>query len=288
MSQHWLDALMSQGFGTLFGKELRVLVQPNKIELNLYERDFKGGFQFRRIKHNTINFSEQDNACHLNNDALEKLTKVISNKDWHAAKVYIVLSNSFVRYSVLPWRPEITDKAERDAYLQFTFKQNFGDLIKHWHLALHNAGFGKSSLASAIEYELLNQLKTVFQSAQMSIKGIYPLLMLATNQALSFLKINGLSDSFWISCVENQRLNALLVKDGGVVKVWNQHLPNEDSEHIQTFLLRELMLSEDAKLFPILHYGHQEISLNKVNVLNPLKNTKKRKTSYFEELKRVA
>lgn len=260
MSLHWPETIANIGSNTLYGSELRVLVQPSTIEICLLKRDFLHGFKARIIKQQLIQ-SDESSTETIAPKLLRKLAQSLTYPAWQSVAPVVVLSNAFVHYAVLPWNAEITNKTERAAYLQHTFVNQFGDTSKHWHLSAYAAGYSKASIASGVNQALLAQLEATFYAAEMPLKVVNPLLMQATNQALAHLRKHKLPQSFWLACVENQHLVLALLMDGDWKSVRNMAAEVDLSAQIKTQIQREAVLDANYAQLPVLQYGVADIAV---------------------------
>lgn len=261
MLPHWSETLMNIGLGTLYGSELRVLLQPNSIELILLKTDFldgfksKHGFKSKIVKQEIIDVKDETTDVGLLTKLLTKLSDTLQNPIWHKAAPVLVFSNTFMRYAVLPWNAEIKSKQERSAYLQHSFLQHFGVASKNWLLCEHIAGYGKTSIASGVDKDLLKQLEAVFEATNMTLKASYPMLMVSANLALAHIKQYKLPQSFWLADVENNRLTIALIQDGNWKLVRNLQAEQDVGKQIAVAIQRESVVMEtsDDTLPVLLH-----------------------------------
>ncbi len=260
MSLHWSETVMNISFGTLYGSELRVLVEPGAIDVTLLKRDFVHGFK-AHVANRLLIKTDAPNTETIAPNLLCKLAESLQNPAWHCAAPMVVLSNAFVHYAMLPWNSEITNKAERAAYLQHVFANQYGELTDHWHLNAHTAGFGMANIASGVNKSLLEQLEATFSATALPLKGVHPLLMQATNQALAHLKTHKLPQSFWLACIENRRLVLALLVNGDWKSVRNMAAETDPSAQIHTLIQREAVLAPDYLQLPVLLHGAADIAL---------------------------
>lgn len=113
--------------------------------------------------------------------ALDHLEDVIAGIRSTKADVEVVLSNHFVRYTVVPWSSDVTGVAEMQVMTRICFEQVYGDLAADWELRLSEAGYGESRLASAVDRELVQALSGVFDRTSLRLVSIQPCLMTAFN-----------------------------------------------------------------------------------------------------------
>lgn len=113
--------------------------------------------------------------------ALTALQAVLGNRDWKNAQATLIISNHFVRFLLLPWNDVALSDGEKLALLQDRFAEVYGEASATWELRLHEGAFGSPSLASAVDQDLLEQLKGIFKVSGVRLKSIQPYLMTVFN-----------------------------------------------------------------------------------------------------------
>jgi hypothetical protein len=94
----------------------------------------------------------------------------------------VILSNHFVRYAIVPWRDSIANVAEQTALARHCFKNIYGDVAATWNVKVSDGGFRRNALASAVDRELLIQLKQIFTERKVSLSSVQPYFMTACNR----------------------------------------------------------------------------------------------------------
>lgn len=273
MLLHW--------FNTLFKDELRVFIQPSRIELLRLKRSLKSGLKQQLVHQQVIDVAKNTDAAAARKDQAEQwsdliatLRNTLKNEKWHGARPKVVLSNHFVRYAVIPWNIELSNGIERQAYLSHCFSLAFGEAIKNWDLRTKDSSFGKSTIASAVPNELLLTLHDAFQQVNMRLAAIYPHLPLAVNQSLKQLKKRNLGqlDSFWFVAIQNDRVCVALIEDGSWRLIKNMLMENDVSLQVTALIQREIVnCNVSAKPPVLLHwpeYDHsQPLGLEEFTVI---------------------
>ena len=70
----------------------------------------------------------------------------------------VVLSNTFVRYLVLPWRDGVYRQQDWQAVAQHAFRQQYGAVADNWRIKVRLLAYGENVLAAAIDETLCEQL----------------------------------------------------------------------------------------------------------------------------------
>jgi len=129
---------------------------------------------------------------------------------WKArCKLTVVLSNQFVRYAIVPWSEALAGAAEEEAYVRHHFARVHGERAKSW--ALRWTAEGDARLASAIDAELLDELKRSFANgAKAKLVSVQPHLMAAANRWRRSVPKTGA----WLVLAERERACVALAAGG--------------------------------------------------------------------------
>jgi hypothetical protein len=96
--------------------------------------------------------------------------------------VDVVLSNTLVRYAVLPWQEGVLKSNDWQAIAQHAFRSQYGAVAQQWHVSVELGGFGRPILAAAIEQSLFETLMQSAVEYDFSVNSITPLLPLLRSQ----------------------------------------------------------------------------------------------------------
>ena len=114
----------------------------------------------------------------------------------------VVLSNHFVRFQLLPWRPELRTREERAALAQAQYRGVFGPAAQGWTVRLAASAFGATTLACAVDRALVEELARLLKSAGARPAAIEPYLAAVFNRWRRELK----APPFWLVLLEPGRL----------------------------------------------------------------------------------
>lgn len=125
--------------------------------------------------------------CVANSDdelimSLALLENNLKKAPWNSARVTVVLSNHFVRYMLIPWNDMLLHPKEQQAYLQHLFNETYGDTATNYALRLSPAAPGKERIASALDKNLLEQVRSTVSNAGLQLDSIQPWLMYYFNR----------------------------------------------------------------------------------------------------------
>lgn len=97
------------------------------------------------------------------------------------ADVTFILSNRFVRYTIVPWSAELVKVAEELAFTRHCFAAIYGAEVDAWDFRLSPGASGESRLASAVDIALIAELKSLVTGTHLRLRSVQPYLMSALN-----------------------------------------------------------------------------------------------------------
>ena len=144
-------------------------------------------------------------------------------------KVTVILSNHFVHYALIPWCDKLNDEGEEMAYARHCFEEVYGDAADAWELRLNPDKAGVPALASAVDKELLDELRGLLGRAGVDIRSIQPHLMAAHN--ICHASLHG--RSAWLALLEPGNLCLAMLQKGQwawmrkmrIGEAWHEELP---------------------------------------------------------------
>lgn len=133
---------------------------------------------------------------------LDAFTEALQDADLQKSskRIRLVVSNHFVRYSVLPWQPEIISREDWLAIAQHDFRKRYGPVTERWTVCVSLNGFGNNVVASAIDKSLLDGLSSVAQEYGFKIIATEPFLMSVIKQ------YHAGDDNQWLLIAEPERV----------------------------------------------------------------------------------
>ncbi|OAM51338.1 hypothetical protein A7981_11480 [Methylovorus sp. MM2] len=245
--------------------ELRIFIQPHQLVLSRIKRRLTKEVVVKQIipVNSTLTDSNAGSKIVGNQysyddiwqPAIYTLRQTLHNTQWQNTDAHIALSSHFCRYAVIPWNENLANAAERQAYLHHCFAIAYGEPAKLWDIRLNPGGYGQTSLASGISTALLGAVQAAFQDAHMSIKYIYPHLMIAMNELRQDISRKAANDSFWIVTLEQGRLCLGLIENNQWRSLKSHATEDDLSVQLEALIQREtIMTGIDAIHWPILAY----------------------------------
>lgn len=194
--------------------QVLVVISPT----HLYMLRLRGWFGKRQI---VSKFSQSLNQSKPNEaswqPAIDALSTALKENIWHKANMKLVISNSLVRYTLLPWSETILNTQEELKFVRHRMNEVFGTAVKSWDVSLENNTYDSTRLACAVDSELIVKLRQLAGKSHLSIRSIQPHLVAALNFWQKQLKDKQLhflvADSNKLSTVyiENGQLKSLRV-----------------------------------------------------------------------------
>ena len=167
------------------------------------------------------------------------------------ADARLVLSNHFVRYTVVPWSDELSNEEEQAAFVRHRYTQVYGDAANDWEMLLSKGSAGVPRLASAIDRTLLDAARGIFAGSKIRLRSLQPYLMAAFNQWRREFDDGGA----WLALAEPGRLCLALLHQGQWHSVRTRHIGPALAAELPLILDQERLLSglPDAPAKVFLH-----------------------------------
>ena len=152
----------------------------------------------------------------------------------------IIIADDFVRYLILPSGPIPMSPAEKHAYALATYFEIYGAVADSWHIKLHDAAPNETTLAAAIDENLLETLKQVSLKHQLKLTSVQPFLMYAYNGLIKQVgKLNG-----YLVILESKRLLLLSMLAGRYQNLRTIAVTDDWQSDLKNLIARESLLDE--------------------------------------------
>jgi len=176
--------------------------------------------------------------------ALQALEAELPNfKDGRPAAT-VILSNHFMRYTLVPWSKKLANAEEELAFTRHCFTRVYGQIAERWALRLDPGPTEVPRLASAMDQAFLDGLRGVFEGAGIALKSIQPHLMAAFNGFRGSLG----QHSAWFALLEPGNLCLALLYRGDWVRVRNLKIGDAWRVELPTILEREAYLADHPEM----------------------------------------
>lgn len=156
----------------------------------------------------------------------------------------VVISNDLVRYLMLPWQESASSPQEVREIARLQFEQVHGEAARGWTVQCHEGGWGRPTLACAIDTALIEGVKAVLDARQLRITTLQPLLMAGFNAVRSEL-----AGDTALAIVEADRVCVGVLRDGHLTEVSSRHSRGDSA----TIASQELAMLGEAGVPPPVH-----------------------------------
>lgn len=222
--------------------ECRIMLRPDRVVLARLRRELTRLGLKRHVQ------AKQVVPCNPPGDekmpwggALKTLEAALPGFAGNKSYATVILSNHFMRYTLVPWSDVLNDETEEIAYARHSFNEMYGRDAGEWELRISSGNYGMPQLASAVDARLPGSLRELFGRLEVSLTSIQPHLMVAYNACHAMLR----GQSAWLAFVEQGSLCLALLQKGQWTWVrtmrigphWHKELP---------FLLNREALVADA------------------------------------------
>lgn len=139
--------------------------------------------------------------------------------------VHLVLSNHFVRYMLLPWDNIVACGGNTHDLASAQFQLAFGDAAGTWQVNAEAPHFRSSSLAVAVDTQLLAAASELATAAGLKIAGVRPHLLTALRRwRMNNRQQRTRNNSGWFAVYEPGRLTVLGGSRGNGTSLHNLRL----------------------------------------------------------------
>ncbi|MEQ1668576.1 MAG: hypothetical protein ABL868_08995, partial [Sulfuriferula sp.] len=166
-----------------------------------------------------------------------------------------ILSNHFMRYTLMPWSETLSDAAEELAYARHCFRQLYGAAAERWELRLSPERVGLPQLVSAVDLRFLTALREVFARNSITLASTQPLLMAAYNNCRPSLQHR----SAGFVLYEPGCLSLALLQDGHWHSVRTLRAGSDWRDTLMQVLAREAYLVDADATMPTIYLWAPEL-----------------------------
>lgn len=219
--------------------ELRVVLCRDQVQLVRIGRELTLQGRQDQVLDKKIYPYEAD-AVPLLDNVVRALEMALSELPKKPAYAQVILSNHFVRYTMVPWSDKLSNETEELAYAKHCFNQLYGATAQPWELRLNQDFAGAPKLASAVDRQLLQALRAVFARAKVKLKSVQPQLMTAYNNCQARLQ----NEDAWFVLFDQGNLCLGLVQQGHWNSVRTLKVGSDWLARLPEILDREAYLSE--------------------------------------------
>lgn len=228
----------------LWPRELRVGVFPDRVTLLPARRRLSWNGLSRVVDEPhgvSCDGATEESPWHA---ALQALEVALPEFSGHRTAATVILSNHFMRYTLLPWSDKLSSAEEELAFARHCFTRIYGPHAESWALRLSPESGTAPRLASAVDVELIDGLRGVFGAAGIPLKSIQPHLMAAYN---SFRGGLGRHDA-WLAVLEQGNLCLALLRRARWMRIRKLRIGGAAYAELPLILEREAYLADELEV----------------------------------------
>ncbi|WP_157979287.1 hypothetical protein [Rhodoferax ferrireducens] len=246
-------------------KEMQVLLSPDQVTLLSVQRTltWRG---LRRTMHDPHRVCcNSAIGAQPWRAAVQALETALSESSGGKTTATVILSNHFLRYAMVPWRAELANAEEDLSFARHCFTRVYGKAALQWEIRLNEQPPEMPRLASAVDAELLDALRGVFNAAGLTLQSVQPHLMAAFNSFRGHLR----QRSAWFALLEPGNLCLALLHKGHWSRVRSQRVDSTWREELPLILDREVYLADDTALPHEVYVCHGESADTVLPAIDP-------------------
>lgn len=215
-------------------EQIRIAIAPQQVTLLRLSRGFKQRVLDKQvIECNTAASSDTPWRA-----AIDALAQALPSFVQQRSDVVVILSNHFMRYMLIPYSDQITNKEEDLALLRMSFQRVYGNASEGWALRMSDHGHEQQRLASAVDQSLLDAITAACTGPKLTLRSIQPYLMAAFNQWRHRLDKQG-----WFALVESGRLCLAQFQNNEWRSVRTTKITDNWFDELAALLSREKLLT---------------------------------------------
>ncbi len=223
----------------LLRDELRIVLRRDQVQVVRIGRTLAlQGKAYRVLDKKTYSCAVDADSAWVN--AVKTLEAALSELSSQPAFAQVILSNQFMRYTMIPSSQTLSNEAEEVAYAKHIFSQLYGTSAESWEIRLQQDSIGSAQLASAVDGQLLHALRAVFSAKNVKLKSVQPQLMAAYNNCHALIQ----KQDVWFVLAEQESISLGLVQQGQWRSVRTLKAGSDWLEKLPEILDREIYLSE--------------------------------------------
>jgi len=154
----------------------------------------------------------------------------------------VILANQFVRYALVPWSDLIESEEEGLSLSRHYLHETYGAAAERWQLRIDPEEASDLKLISAVEPELLEDLRRLYAGSRLRLVSIQPRLMALCNRHRRRLA----GGDTWLALVEPNSLCLALLQDQHFAALRQVRVGDAWAAELVTTLERESLLVDAA------------------------------------------
>jgi hypothetical protein len=173
--------------------------------------------------------------------AVDCLAQWLSEQKGQALQMQVVLSGRFVRWQLLPWRIELSGRAELTAYAALRFRETYGKAVQGWSILPAALAPGHTAPAAAVDRGLVDALNALCKTHGAQLQALTPYFSSAFDTWHGGIK----GQAAWFGTVESDMLTLGLLQGGQWTALQTQRLSGDWRAPLNA-LMAQIALSCDV------------------------------------------
>jgi hypothetical protein len=174
--------------------------------------------------------------------SVDALTHALQELMWQNADATVVISNNFVRYALVPWSEHLSSGEEKLAWVKHHFVELHGETETPTEYRWSEDRPDAPCVASAVDGELLAQIRAAFEPTSLRLRSIQPYLMTVFNRWKRRLR----GDPAWIVVPETGRICLASIARGKWRTISSRKTGLDWQAELSEMLGRELLLADET------------------------------------------
>lgn len=216
----------------LWRDQVRLGVGPDRLVVAAYRR----GVHPRLVRKDILRVEPAESESWR--ASVEAIPPALTTSATQRPDVSVVLSNTFVRYALLPWNPALRTDAEWVALARHRLQSVHAEVPGEWEVRVTETMRGGPLVACAVERSLLDALEAKIAEGRARLLSVQPYLMAAFNR----LRHKISNQTCWLVIEEPGCLLLVLIQRGSWVSIRNRRVDERWREQFPEILERESAL----------------------------------------------
>ncbi|WP_370306065.1 hypothetical protein [Sinimarinibacterium flocculans] len=164
----------------------------------------------------------------------------------------IIVDDSLVRYTLVPWQRELRRRTERMALARACFENAYGDAMQPWDIRIDAVAGNRPAIACAIEHALVTAVKRLCAENKVKLHALQPAFVLKLNSTREAMS----TDDIVVLAVDERTIAGACQMAGCWSSVWSRRLPTTHADSMSsdcwpTQLHRECLLRGYSESIPV-------------------------------------
>jgi hypothetical protein len=225
-------------------ERLSVALCPQQIGIEL------GGATWRRKAslQTTINATPSIEGVPIWQNAINFLASWLKEQQLRRATMSLVLSNRFVRFTLMPWSSAVSTASEEAELALAAFESRYGDMTG-WAIQLDSASYGKTRIACAVDMALIDSVRRLCTLQNIACHAIQPAFVAGWNHLQHEMKQSRANKGGIFAMAESNTL-VMAIHNAGTWHSLRSISVHADRNLLPSLIERETLLQGFAKSPP--------------------------------------